>query len=528
MTSKISFTAGWARQSRFVHRVVAAAYLCSMAACGGGGSPSNGAIVDRTGSGVAASWTPNVFLPSSTFAAQCAAPRTGTGDTQGSAVTENNWLRSWTNELYFWYDEVIDRDPAAYATPAYFDLMKTAATTASGSAKDRFHFALATDAWNALSQSGTSVGYGFEWAALKTTPPRQYLVAYVDPGYSVNIARGALVLSIDGVDMANDNTTAGIAVLNAGLFPASAGESHTFVVQDAGSSTSRSVMLTSADITSTPVQNVQTIATPTGPVGYMLFNDHIATAEDQLIAAINTLHSASVTDLVLDIRYNGGGYLYIASELAYMIAGPSATGGRTFERTQFNNKYPSTDPVTGQPIVPVPFYSSSSTSSALPTLNLSRVFVLTGPSTCSASESIINSLRGVNVEVIQVGSTTCGKPYGFYPQDNCGTTYFSIEFQGVNDKNFGDYTDGFSPNNTVGSAGERIPGCSVADDFNHALGDPAEQRLAAALTYRTLPGGVCGTATGMAKHQMLADPSITDGLVHKAPWLQNRILSPNR
>ncbi len=134
----------------------------------------------------------------------------------------------------------------------------------------------------------------------------------------------------------------------------------------------------------------------------------------------------------------------------------------------------------------------------------------------------------MNVEVIQVGSTTCGKPYGFYPQDNCGTTYFSIEFQGVNDKNFGDYTDGFSPNNTVGSAGERIPGCSVADDFNHALGDPAEQRLAAALTYRTLPGGVCGTATGMAKHQMLADPSITDGLVHKAPWLQNRILSPNR
>ena len=523
--------ANWTRQMQPAHCVVAAVFLLVMAGCGGGDGNSaltNGANVNQAGGGGSSSWTPNVFLPSSTFAAQCAAPRAGTSDTQGSATTENNWLRSWTNELYFWFDEVTDRDPASYATPAYFDLMKTTGTTASGADKDRFHFVYSTDEWNKLSQSGVSVGYGFEFAALKTSPPRQYLVAYVDPGYTVNVARGALVLSIDGVDLANDNTTAGIAVLNAGLFPATAGESHTFVVQDAGSSTPRSLTVTAANITSTPVQNVQTIATPSGTVGYMLFNDHVATAEDQLIAAIDTLHDANVADLVLDIRYNGGGFLYIASELAYMIAGPAATGGRTFERTQFNSKHPSTDPVTGQPLTPMPFFSTSSNNQGLPTLNLPRVFVLTGPSTCSASESIINSLRGVNVEVIQVGSTTCGKPYGFYPQDNCGTTYFSIEFKGLNDQNLGGYTDGFSPNNTVGSAGERIPGCSVADDFNHALGDPAEGRLAAALTYRTAPVGTCGTATGMAKHQMLADPSITDGRVHKAPWLQNRILSPRR
>ena len=58
--------------------------------------------------------------------------------------------------------------------------------------------------------------------------------------------------------------------------------------------------------------------------------------------------------------------------------------------------------------------------------------VLTGPDTCSASESVINGLRGVDVEVNLIGGPTCGKPYGFYPQDNCGTTYFAIQFQGVN------------------------------------------------------------------------------------------------
>jgi hypothetical protein len=107
--------------------------------------------------------------------------------------------------------------------------------------------------------------------------------------------------------------------------------------------------------------------------------------------------------------------------------------------------------------------------------------VLTGGSTCSASEAIINSLQGVNVQVIQIGSTTCGKPYGFYPADNCAVTYFSIQFQGVNAKNFGDYPDGFTPQNTVATEGVLVPGCSVADDFTHTLGDPAEGRLGAEL-----------------------------------------------
>ena len=88
------------------------------------------------------------------------------------------------------------------------------------------------------------------------------------------------------------------------------------------------------------------------------------------------------------------------------------------------------------------------------------MYIITGPGTCSASESIINSLRGVNVNVYLIGSTTCGKPYGFYPTDNCGTTYFSIQFRGENAANFGDYTDGFSPANTQGVRGHR--GCRAA------------------------------------------------------------------
>ena len=78
--------------------------------------------------------------------------------------------------------------------------------------------------------------------------------------------------------------------------------------------------MTSARIAATPVQNVKTIDTASGRVGYLQFNDHVAPAEAQLIAAVNQFKSAGIADLVLDMRYNGGGLLPIASELAYMVA----------------------------------------------------------------------------------------------------------------------------------------------------------------------------------------------------------------
>jgi carboxyl-terminal processing protease len=263
-------------------------------------------------------------------------------------------------------------------------------------------------------------------------------------------------------------------------------------------------------------------------VGYMLFNDHLAPAESALLHAFSSLKAAGVKGLMLDIRYNGGGFLDIASEAAYMIAGPGPTAGMVFELTQFNSKHPSVDPVTGQAIQPEPFLSSTKGYSVFPTqplpsLDLPRVYVLTGPDTCSASESIINSLRGVGLEVIQVGSTTCGKPYGFYPQDNCGTTYFSIEFRGVNAVDFGDYTDGFSPQNSATPTNARLPGCSVADDFTHALGDPAEARLAAALNYRDT--GTCPVPNGLALASAAPRSiSAVDGRLPVSPLRQLRII----
>jgi carboxyl-terminal processing protease len=502
-------------KSRYKFRVLLFPLSGILAACGGGGGGGLG-NGGGGGGGNGTTWQSGVFQPSTTYDAMCAAPRAGTSDRQGTVTDENNWLRSWTNELYLWYGEVTDRDPSLYTTLNYFDLLRTTATTTSGARKDKFHFTYNSAVWESLSQGGVEAGYGAEFAVLAPTPPRRIVVAFTDSGSPAasQLTRGDEILQVDGVDAVNGGTQANVDTLNAGLFPEAIGQSHTFTVRNTAGVT-RSVTMASASITHIPVPIHTVLNTASGPVGYIQFNDHIATAEQPLMDAISQLDNANVTDLILDMRYNGGGYLDLASELGYMIGNTTLTTGQTFEKIVFNDKNPSRNPVTGEILTPTPFHTTSqgfqgSSGRPLPTLNLNSVYVITGPGTCSASESVINSLRGVGVTVYLIGSTTCGKPYGFYPTDNCGTTYFTIQFRGENAANFGDYTDGFSPANQPAPHGTTVPGCSVADDFNHTLGDPSEGRIAAALGFRASNNQTCPVASGAS------DPRLSKASIPKS------------
>ena len=544
-------------------------------ACGGGGGAAGGCTGSATVCSPSVSAAPppattalagavgeSAFASSTSFAGQCVAPRAPgtvdqyTGqiytDTAGTLATELNWIRSFVNETYLWYDEVpaIDLDayqvgasvalfaPATNArsttvlrtptevTNAFFNSQRTPLTTASGKPKDQFHFTYPTAEWSALSEAGTSVGFGFELALLASSPPRKALVAYNSPGTVAaanRLGRGVQFVSVNGVDVING---ADVDTINEGLFSPLAGKTYTFGVLDPGSTVVRTVSMTAANVVSVPVQNVQALNTPTGSVGYMLFNDHLATSERQLIAAVNQLKAANggagVSDLVLDIRYNGGGLLDIASELAFMIAGPAATDGKIFEKLSFSRKFNVNGADRMTPFLSVSQGFSTVQGQTLPRLSLPRVFVLTTRNTCSASESVINGLRGAGIEVIQIGTTTCGKPYGFYATENCSTTYFTVQFKGVNNAGFGDYADGFIPDGVGVTAGNHLNGCTVSDDFSRGLGDPQEAQLAAALQYRA--SGTCPQLAA-AKRAGAGQASVPPALLVRSALRENRMLS---
>lgn len=463
-------------------------------------------------------------LPYEKLAQVCALPRSGVDpdsgrsypDQPGTLADEQAWLDAYLHQIYLWNQEIPQVDAAQYglsayasvpaALDAYFKALLTPARTASGKRKDQFSFTADTAAWNAQSQSGISLGYGLQLILLARSPPREAVVASVEPqspADALGLARGTRILAIDDVDLVNDGSSAGVATLNAGLFPAQAGEQHRFRIQDPGSTATRELLLTAQPFTEIPVPLVKTFDTAEGKLGYLLFNDHIATAEGELFEAVQSLAAAGIRDLVLDLRYNRGGYLDIASELAFMIAGAEATRGQVFEQLRFNAQSRRTQ--VGEPRTPFHtqaqgYDPSLPEGTALPQLNLKRLFVLASGNTCSASEAIINGLRGIDIEVVLIGQTSCGKPYGFYPQDNCGTTYFAIEFAGSNAKGFGDYADGLAPD------------CTLGDDFGHALGDPQEALLATALQYRQ-----SGQCPSQAKQAALGG-QLLDSPLHRGAW----------
>ena len=504
--------------------------LAVLAACGGSGA--GGAGGPQTGGGAS-------IPPSSSFSNKCAPDNTLSRDTAGNLkagyvggalADEQTWVRAYMDEAYLWYSEVpvVDAALAAYnVSPAevalsrYFEALKTPLLTGTGARKDRFSFTLSTAEWNALSQSGVVNGYGFELLVLASTPPRSGRIAYVQPGSqaaNAGVVRGdrLLAVTVDGatIDFANTTSTAELETLNRTLFSPVPGRQAGFRLRSTAG-LERDVLLTAAQVTTTPVLLSQVLNSGGSNVGYLVFNDFILPGEGQLKTVIQNFQNQAVTDLILDLRYNGGGYVYMASQLAYMIAPPSRTAGKIFERYLFNDKRgtDSRDPGNTVGFLAVSSGASGSgttSNSPLPNLGLNRVFVLTTANTCSASESVINGLRGVDLDVIVLGGRTCGKPYGFTARDNCGLSYFPVEFQGVNEKGFGDFADGFAPT------------CAVADDLDEPLGSVSEGLLAGALAYR---GGASCAAISVAK----SDPSRgapAEAALVRSPARGSKFLTP--
>ena len=457
--------------------------LALVAGCGGGGGGG--------GSGSSSNGAP----------AATTAPTAPTVDQLANVCTpagEKSWVLAHLNDAYLFYRDIVAVDPNAYATPeAYFNALLVPS-------KDRFSFVEPQSVADAFFTAGQDVGYG---GVFKYDANGKLRVGFVDAGgplASQGVARGAEITALQSTPVSSLST----AAVNGDLFPTAVGVPLTLTILDPGRTVARTVSVSSASVTEDPVPLSQVLpsdpANPASPkVGYLLFNDQIATSEAKLVAAFASFQDAGVADVVLDLRYNGGGYLYIASELAAMISGNRVPAGSTFEKLSFNDKHPEK---TNNPANNFPFYTATTGGQPLPTLNLPRVFVITAPGTCSASESVINGLTPF-VQVIRIGGTTCGKPYGFIQTNNCGKAYFAIQFQGVNAVGFGDYANGFAPT------------CVVADDFDRALGDRAEGRLAATLAYQR--NGICPSTA--ATQEGLRSIPILEGSLGR-PERQNRLL----
>ena len=132
-----------------------------LSACGGGGSSSNN-VNNNSSTNNTSLWSQGVFNSADSYKNQCQNPRSGIDpytntrfpDKTGTSMHEKMWLRSWSNDTYLWYNEIIDVNPEPFSVLDYFEQLKTTERNQSGELKDNFHFAQPTDEYNAASKGG--------------------------------------------------------------------------------------------------------------------------------------------------------------------------------------------------------------------------------------------------------------------------------------------------------------------------------------------------------------------------------------
>lgn len=471
-----------------LEKLGATALLVSgLAACGGGSSDSGN------------NQTTNPVTNPSTTKLEC---RLGEMNINGVCSPTNNictpeaekvWVRGYLDSAYLWYSEIPSIKAEDYATPqTYFDalLVKN---------KDKFSSTVSKSEAEGFFESGLQLSFGVFWGYDAQDQLRVRFVEPNSPAAQAGIVRGDYVVSINNQAI---NSLTDEQVLQ--FLQPKENTQLAVKLSDATKTTVKDVQLLGQELVTSPVPlyGILTSQQNQDKVGYLLFNDHIATASDKLVEAVSYFKQQEIKDLVLDLRFNGGGYNYIANELAAMIGG-TKTQNQIFTRLLYNDKYP--------PEYEYFTKTSFIAKTTLPYLDLPRVFVLTSKETCSASESIINNLLPF-MQVIRVGNETCGKPYGMTGANNCDTTYFAITMKGENSNNQSVPTTGFTPS------------CLAYETFDYALGNPQEGLLSAALYYRDT--GQCSISSAVFSKK-LVNKTATRPLF-KPQWQQNTIISGNQ
>jgi carboxyl-terminal processing protease len=221
-----------------------------------------------------------------------------------------------------------------------------------------------------------------------------------------------------------------------------------------------------------------------------VLKDFITQAETPLGDAFAQFRAAGASDVILDLRYNGGGRISTAARLASLVAG-AAHAGALFTTLRYNANHHSSD--TAYDFAPTPGPP------------ITRVVAVVARRTCSASELVVNGLTPY-IALATIGEASCGKPFGFNPVNSCGSTFSVVNFDVVNSLGAGSYYDGLPVT------------CAVADTFTGTLGDPAEQLTGAALTY--LGTGACPAAAGASAPAAMAtrrrgglDPGDRQGMI---------------
>lgn len=351
----------------------------------------------------------------------------------------NEYIYEAFNEWYLWYDEIPELDPNDFDD--YQSLIDAISVE-----QDRWSFAGSYTEIMKLFESGEYKGFG---GGFIIDFDQQLKITHVynnSPMGRNGVERGWVVESI------NNYTIDDLDKINEAL---SSDDPVDFVFTDHNMQ-NQSFTIQKESFQMNTVLHSEVFDYETNKIGYLVFDSFVEISEDELKEAFTNFNAQNITDLIVDLRYNGGGLNDIADLLIGMIGGDKVAGQMISEMVH-NDKKSENDNVT------VSDYDGVS-------LSIDKVYFLTTSGTASASELVINNLEPF-MEVKLVGSNTHGKPVGMYvlSVEEIDLAILPISFKMTNSDGFGEYYNGLPVD------------INEYDDLAYNWGNPEEAMLKAAI-----------------------------------------------
>lgn len=361
----------------------------------------------------------------------------------------NNRLYDEMRDWYLWYNmmPVPQPDPANYRTPQdYMDAIIYQDV-------DRWSYVVTQEENNQYFEEGKAIGHGF---SLGVDGDNQIRIVFVYPGTEAaikGVKRGWILSKINGVTAPPNNSV--FEMMGKDVV----GKSNTFTFLDY-EGFAKTVTLTKENYTIVPVLHSEVITRGSDKIGYMVFQDFINNATDGIDQTMQSFVNAGINELIIDLRYNGGGLISVCQYFSGWLVGKNHAN-EVLVSFEFNNKH-SIENATQK----VPSKTNG--------LDLDRIFFIGTKGTASASEMLINGVEPFIPDVILAGSNTHGKPVGMFGITIDEYIAYPITFSNYNKNHVGEYYSGL------------IPDIAASDDFERDFGDVNESMLKPVLDYISL------------------------------------------
>jgi carboxyl-terminal processing protease len=363
---------------------------------------------------------------------------------------ENRAFHDLMVDWYYWNDEIPENfNPDLYKSP--YEVME-----ALRSDFDPWSYISTRQEFEAYYRDAKFIGYGFGSAFDDNGKLRVSFIFNTSDMYLAGVRRSWILERVNGTLIQPGGTS-----INQLLGANEIGVSNVFLfIKPDG--TQQEMTLQKKEVFMNTVLHTEVLQTGDKLVGYLAFKGFTDPSFDELDEAVAIFNAAGIDDLVLDMRYNGGGQTNVANYLASIIGGNALTG-LPFSKYMYNENQAAEYNFTDN------FFST--TRKPAQTLGLDRLITIATRATASASEMVINGLMHY-MDVYIVGDDTYGKPMGmnawYY-----GNLYafVPVTFKIANAAGDGDYFNGLPANS------------KVVDDLSRLFGDPEESMLKEALNF---------------------------------------------